>query len=166
LKDFSFGIYQDRHFRVEGIGPLALAQEPLEKTNAVTVLINREEGPVNKKIFGNNVLGHEGLKSADYGYGLWDSKWDRASVRAVVDLAKGAGITMVRFPGGCGTHAYDWKKAVGKDRKEFLFGIDEFLTTAEAMGAEAVLTVSYFTGDEGGGSCYSDWGCFKRSPVE
>lgn len=148
FKKFSFGVYRGRHFQVTGSPRLALAQQPLEKMTEIAVRFAQEKGPVNRKIFGNNFLGHGGLKSADYGYGLWDPKWDHAPVRVAVDLAKGIGITVARFPGGCGTHIYDWKKAVGKNRKEYLFGIDEFLKTAEAIGAQAVFTVSYFTGDE------------------
>jgi alpha-N-arabinofuranosidase len=54
----------------------------------------------------------------------------------------------VRFPGGCGTHLYDWKKSIGKQREHFLFGLDEFLRVAKELGAEPIYTVSYFTGNE------------------
>lgn len=112
---------------------------------------------INKKVFGNNFIGYDPTTYerrakpyygySDYGAGIWDPK-RKKSVKEVIDLAKEAGITVIRFPGGCGTHHYNWKQAVGKNRKDFLYGIDEFLKTCEEIGAEAVMTVSYFTGGE------------------
>ena len=40
-------------------------------------------------------------------------------VEEPINLAKEAGISVVRFPGGCGAHLYDWEKAVS--RKENIF---------------------------------------------
>ncbi len=133
--------------------------ESLEpKDNLITVQYRRELGPVNKNIFGANLLAFDPslhnprMKApyyghADYGAGIWDSN-KNAPVRGPVELAINAGITMFRFPGGCGSHLYDWKKTIGKNRKHYRFGIDEFLKVCRAAGAEPVFTVSFFTGDE------------------
>jgi alpha-L-arabinofuranosidase len=132
-----------------------------EQTNVqdstITVYYNSEIGRVNKKILGNNFVGYDPVPCKfrdkeyyghmDYGEGIWDPKRGE-SVKEVVDLAKEAGITIIRFPGGCGTHHYNWKAAVGKKRDYFLYGIDEFLKTCAEIGAEPVMTVSYFTGNE------------------
>ena len=115
--------------------------------NIITVYCDREIGQINNKVFGNNFLGYGGRVYSDYGAGIWDPKWSE-SVKEVINLAKAAGTTMLRFPGGCGTHHYNWRNAIGKDREHFLYGIDEFLKTCEEIGAEAVITVSYFTGNE------------------
>ncbi|MFH1446780.1 MAG: alpha-L-arabinofuranosidase C-terminal domain-containing protein, partial [Chloroflexota bacterium] len=125
--------------------------------NTITIYYNREIGQVNKKIFGNNFVGGDPVPCKfmdkeyyghmDYGEGIWDPK-RRVSVKDVIDLAKEAGITIVRFPGGCVTHHYNWKAAIGKEREHFLYGIDEFLKTCAEIGAEPVMTVSYFTGNE------------------
>ena len=125
--------------------------------NIITVYADREIGRVNKNVFGNNFIGYdpptyenrndEYYGYSDYGAGAWDPEQDKP-VKEVMDLSKQAGITMLRFPGGCGTHFYNWKDAVGKGRKHFLYGVEEFLTTAREAGAEAVITVSYFTGNE------------------
>lgn len=125
--------------------------------NIIRVYCNNEIGKVNKKIFGNNFLGFDpGLHAkrgvhyygfADYGDGIWDAKWNNP-VQEVINLAKEAGISIVRFPGGCGTHFYNWKESIGKNRTHYLFGIDEFLKTCEQIGTEAVITVSYPAGDE------------------
>ncbi|HDH06648.1 MAG TPA: hypothetical protein ENH01_13260, partial [Nitrospirae bacterium] len=132
--------------------------------NVITVNAGREIGQVNKNVYGNNFIGydpaaHGTFKRHDkksweyresimnYGAGVWDPEQNK-SVKEVIDLSKQAGITILRFPGGCGTHSYNWKEAVGEGRKRFLYGIDEFLKTAGEIGAEAVITVSYFTGNE------------------
>lgn len=125
--------------------------------NAIIVYCDKEMWQINNKVFGNNFIGYDPTTyenrtkphyaHSDYGAGIWDSKWNE-SVKEVIDLAKEAGITVLRFPGGCGTHHYNWRDAIGGDRKHFLYGIDEFLRSCEEIGAEAVITVSYFTGNE------------------
>ena len=122
------------------------------ENNIITVYYDNEIGKINREIFGNNFLGHYSKwkpynQYSDYGAGIWDSKW-KEPVKEVIDLAKEVGITIVRFPGGCGTHHYNWKNAIGPKREHFLYGIDEFLKTCKEVGAEAIITVSYFTGDE------------------
>jgi alpha-N-arabinofuranosidase len=123
----------------------------------IVVLANRGRGSVNPRVFGTNLLGYDPMTYetwadsyvgfSNFGEGLWDPQ-RRRPVPAMLDLLKRAGASVVRFPGGCGTHHYDWKRAVGAGRADFLFGIDEFLRVAEALGAEPVITLSYFTGDE------------------
>lgn len=123
----------------------------------IEIKTDEEIGGVNKKVFGNNFIGYDPVPCkfmsgefygySDYGAGIWDSQ-KRAPVKEVIDLAVSSGMTVVRFPGGCGSHHYDWKKTIGVNRTHFLYGIDEFLKTCKAIGAEPVITISYFTGDE------------------
>ena len=123
----------------------------------ITVYCNKDIQVVNKSIFGNNMIayapntyekwGKDYYGYSDYGAGIWDPTLKK-SVGETVALAKEAGIKMLRFPGGCGSHYYNWKEAVGGDRQHFLYGVDEFFKTCEEIGAEAVITVSYFTGNE------------------
>ncbi|MFH1642938.1 MAG: alpha-L-arabinofuranosidase C-terminal domain-containing protein [Nanoarchaeota archaeon] len=113
----------------------------------ITVYTDKKNQRINDRIFGNNLLGHEGIKSADFGYGVIDGKW-KTLINAPLELAKEAKVTMFRYPGGCGTHTFDWKQAIGKKRIHFLFGIDEFLEVCDASNAQPIITVSYFTGDE------------------
>lgn len=129
-----------------GVTPFDPRESP-STTDKIAVDLTQKNGAVNPKVYGSNLLGHEGERAADYGYGLWDGKWGGIQEEPL-RLAKEAGMTMVRFPGGCGSHDYDWRQAVGKNRAQFWFGIDEFLEVAEAMGAEPVFTLSYYTGDE------------------
>jgi len=124
--------------------------------NSVTVDLNRDIGDINKKVFGNNLLGHvpstyrrnakPSYGNADYGAGIWDPKW-KETVKEAIILAKEAGITVLRFPGGCGADYYNWKDTIGKTRKHYLFGIDEFMQVCNAVNAEAVFTVNYMNGD-------------------
>ncbi len=128
--------------------------------NAITVYYKKETGQINKKVFGNNLIGYDPVYRTskkqrgkyrdsvmDYGAGAWDPMGNK-SVKEVLDLAKEAGMTIVRFPGGCGTHSYNWKDTIGDERRDFLYGTDEFLKTTKELGAEAVITVSYFTGNK------------------
>ncbi len=116
----------------------------------IIVKPNQSKGIVNRNILGLNVLGvASSLKEYDqysnFGGGLWDEKWNKPT-KDPMNLAKEIRVNTLRFPGGCGTHSYDWKKAVEKNRSAFRFGIDEFMRVAGALGAEPVFTVSYFTG--------------------
>jgi len=125
--------------------------------NVITISCQDLVCSINNELLGNNLLGHDPSAyrihmkkyygNADFGAGIWDSKWNESN-SDVIALAKGIGIGALRFPGGCGTHHYDWKKAIGNNREHFLFGIDEFLKVCEEIGAEPIITVSYFTGDE------------------
>lgn len=127
------------------------------KKNVITVDVTGNIGAVNPKVFGNNLIGYDPMTYenwakeyygySDFGAGVWDGKWGHP-VKEVEQFLKDAGITVVRFPGGGGSKHYDWKKAIGKNRKIFLFGLDEFLKVASDVDAEPVYTVSYFTGTE------------------
>ncbi len=127
-------------------------------SGTITVYCGNNKAHVNRKIFGSNLLAYDPSTMedwtkvyyaghADYGDGIWDSKWNEP-VDEAIRLARGAGVSILRFPGGCGSHHYKWKDAIGKGRKEFLYGIDEFLKTCERTGAVPVYTISYFAGDE------------------
>lgn len=121
--------------------------------NVIVVCANEIKGGVNKKVFGNNLLGYDSslpdrgeskkhyYGHADYGSGVWDSKWNESN-EDVIKLAKGAGISILRFPGGGGANWYDWKAGTGKKREHFLFGVDEFLKVCGEVGATAVYTVN------------------------
>jgi alpha-N-arabinofuranosidase len=125
--------------------------------NFITIYTDHKIGDLNKKVFGNNIVAYdpttyenstkEYYGFSDYGAGIWDSKWQKPT-NEVIKLAKDVGISVLRFPGGCGAHHYDWKKAIGKNREHFLYGLDEFLMTSKDIGAEPIITVSYFTGTQ------------------
>ena len=125
--------------------------------SVIKVYYNKEIGQRNKKIFGTSFLGYDYTLNypnssghyygyTDYGAGIWDSKQNK-SVKEVIDLARRAGLSIIRFPGGCGAHHYNWKNAIGENREHYLYGIDEFIESVEEIDAEPFFTVSYFTGN-------------------
>jgi len=124
----------------------------------ISIDCSQELGEINPLVFGNNLIAYdpktyengwvkEYYGYSDFGAGIWDSFKNKPQPE-VIKLAKDVGITVVRFPGGCGAHHYNWKEAIGKKRRHFLFGIDEFLKVAQEIGAEPIFTLSFYAGDE------------------
>ena len=107
---------------------------------AHTVLkTGKDAGTVRTEIFGNNQL-HYGD-----GYGVVD----RQGVLnpEMIALLQEAGMTIQRYPGGCSTHFFNWKQAVGPNRRKYTaFALPEFLAFCERSAVNAVITVSAFTG--------------------
>ncbi len=128
----------------------ALAGDPAR----IEVFPNKEIGPVNRLILGNNMLAYQGgtwgparPEYADRGAGIWDPQRRRPEP-AFVQLAKQAGITVSRWPGGCGTHNYNWKRTVGplEKRPQQQFGLPEFLTFCQATGSIPIITIAAYWG--------------------
>lgn len=126
--------------------------------NKITVYTRSNKGHINRKIFGNNLSGYilpakrsatrrEWFGHSNYGTGIWNPKFKKPE-KEVVELARNAGISVVRFPGGGYSDYYNWKNAVGKRTDKYLFGIDEFLETCKQIDAEVIFTVNYLTGNE------------------
>jgi len=131
-------------------------QKQLE--NQIIVFTRKQKGIINKKIFGNNLSGYtlpsersgtgrEWFGHSNYGTGIWNPKLKKTN-KEVINLAKNAGISIVRFPGGHYSDYYNWKEAISKRSTNYLFGIDEFLKTCKEIDAEVVYTVNYLTGNE------------------
>jgi len=117
---------------------------------------SKSTGKVPSYILGQNTEAGDsfGIFGKDHNYepsrtgsGLWDPALAKPK-EAMVKAAKDAGMSMLRFPGGCLSHSYDWKAAVGpyKDRPNFAFGVDEFISFCRAVGAEPLMTVSDYVG--------------------
>ncbi len=117
--------------------------------NVITVNVNKESGKVNRLVFGANLMGFVPMPFerqnrylyADYGGGLW-YPWRMETVPKVIELARDIKLSVARF----NTHNYYvWKNAIGKKRKHFLFGVDEFLKSCEEIGCVPIFIVSYYT---------------------
>lgn len=115
---------------------------------------DRSLGRVNRWIFGNNMLGYQkgGWPHAepiyhDRGAGIWDPE-RRRPVPEMVALPRNIGLSVARYPGGCGVHLFDWKRTVGplESRPEQQFGLPEFLRCCEAMGAIPLITIADYFG--------------------
>jgi len=133
----------------------------LEKCqNSITVYAAHEIGPVNRKIFGSHLLGYpltvskefvrfpqQLFVNSNYGTGIWNPVKKKAEAE-VVGLAVDAGMSVLRFPGGTYADSYNWKKSIGSRKNNFLFGVDEFLQVCNDVGAEAVYTVNFLSGND------------------
>ncbi len=134
-----------------------LTLAPAFASPPATVVVDpaRSLGAVNKMVFGNNQIDYlsagftpDPLYS-DRGSGLWDPDNARP-VPEYVALSKQAGLTVARWPGGCGAHEYNWKTTVGPvaDRPHQRFGLGEFLVWCEASGSIPLITVADYWGNE------------------
>lgn len=120
----------------------------------ITIDPNKITGQVNPLVFGHNIVaanwpGKGQLKVyGRHGNGLWNPTLNVPVSEAVV-LSKEMGMPILRYPGGCMTHVYDWKKTVGplNERPDYTFGLMEFLSFCKAVGAEAQICVSAYTGE-------------------
>lgn len=117
----------------------------------VTIDPRHSLGPINRLVFGHNLEGgnSKGIFRLDdsnhprAGNGAWDVV-NRQPIADTVAWSKAIGVGMLRYPGGCLTHSFDWQQAVGplSERTYFSFGIDEYLTFCRAVGAEPLMGVS------------------------
>lgn len=110
----------------------------------VTVDLNDVGSRVNRNVLGNNIIGYRSGWIADaynrFGGGLWNPS-TRAVEPEYLTLLEEAGVSVLRWPGGKWREDMDWKsKLVGKDRQPF--GLPEFLSLCNAIGAEPVITLS------------------------
>lgn len=84
--------------------------------------------------------------------GLNASTYDgRLTDAAVPGLVRSAGVTVVRFPGGTSSDAYDWKTNtdVLSDQQQAT-SFDQFMSVVRRTGAQPMITVNYGTGDTAG----------------
>lgn len=124
--------------------PVAAARDAVITVHPQAVI-----GKVNPLIFGSNQIAYPGREIySARGAGIWDPV-RRMPVSEYVALSKLAGITVQRWPGGCYTHNYNWKKTVGplNERLDMLFGLSEFLAFCEAANAVPLITLAVYWGE-------------------
>eukprot|EP00831_Metopus_contortus_P030690 TRINITY_DN2511_c0_g1_i1.p4 TRINITY_DN2511_c0_g1~~TRINITY_DN2511_c0_g1_i1.p4 ORF type:complete len:423 (-),score=51.24 TRINITY_DN2511_c0_g1_i1:2016-3284(-) len=122
-----------------------------EQLTVIKIDPTKSLGKVNPLIFGNNIEagnsnGIFSNKDSEHplnGGGTWIPELNKP-IPEVVAIAKEIRMGMLRYPGGCLTHNFDWHKAVGakKDRTYYKFGIDEYIELCRAIGAEPLMNVS------------------------
>ncbi|MEK6793998.1 MAG: alpha-L-arabinofuranosidase [Spirochaetota bacterium] len=121
----------------------------------ITVDAGKVIGAVNPLVFGHNVEAAEGQfvfgphsnSQGRTGSGLWDKK-NKVPVPDAVRFSKEIGMKIMRYPGGCLVHNFDWKRTVGPldERPDYTFGIDEFMTYCRAVGCEPLMNVAVYVG--------------------
>lgn len=111
-------------------------------------------GPVNRGVLGNNVLAAAARAKNDEwvthrGAGIWSPE-KKQPVDEFVSLAKEAGVSSLRWPGGDRSRSVDWKKTIGplSGRSQQQFGLPEFLSFCESVGAQPVITLTTGVGNE------------------
>jgi alpha-N-arabinofuranosidase len=123
---------------------------------SISVDAGKIEAPVNRLVFGHNLEAADGrgiyeplhapsyaLDGIKYGQGTWDPIAQQP-YPAVIEEVKGLGVGMLRYPGGCLAHNFDWRKAVGPlaQRGEWRFGIDEYIKLCRAWNVEPMITIT------------------------
>lgn len=121
---------------------------------SVTIDARTVVGKVNPGVLGGNMIGYQkgafGGSGPDYtnrSCGMWDPDLKRP-VPEMVALARNSGMSFARYPGGCGSHLFDWKKAVGplSARPDQQFGLPEFMRLCADVGAAPLITVAEYHG--------------------
>lgn len=138
--------------------PVTLAAGPCpagqESPASITVHVGKVKGKLDPWILGSNMIGYQKTAwrdaSPDYsgrGAGIWNPD-KQCSEPAMTAMAKGVGLSVARWPGGCAVHLFDWKKAVGPlaQRPDQRFGLPEFLRNCADIGAEPLVTIADYQG--------------------
>ena len=112
--------------------------------------------PVKPWCFGNNLSGADSrgiyvkmdspktnLRSINYADGYWNPL-QNAPFENIAALVKNLKIGMMRYPGGCLAHNFNWKHAVGplSERREWKFGVDQYIALCRAMNWEPIITLT------------------------
>ncbi|MDR3708824.1 MAG: alpha-L-arabinofuranosidase C-terminal domain-containing protein [Capsulimonadaceae bacterium] len=132
------------------------AQTPVLAKATITIDAAKTLGRVNRLVFGDNIEAADSkhvygeqtyLGPLHTGTGFWDDKALQPDPYVVARMRE-IGLSALRYPGGSLANMYDWKKAVGplSERGEWHFGIDEYIATCRAIGAEPQFIVSDYTG--------------------
>ena len=123
----------------------------------ITVDASKVVAPVNELGFGNNIEAADGrgifsepadaktfnVNGVKYGQGFWDPD-KNAPNPVTTGLAKTLRMGMMRYPGGCLAHNYNWTHAVGplSERSDWKFGIDQFMELCRKMNWEPLFTLT------------------------
>ncbi|MBL8702106.1 MAG: alpha-L-arabinofuranosidase [Alphaproteobacteria bacterium] len=109
---------------------------------------------VPREIFGTNV---EWIRD---GNGLWN-RAESGIDKRIIALTRTAGVSLIRFPGGAWSDYYFWRDGVGappasrprkplypgdKEQSQHVFGTDEALAFARAVGGRLLITVNAGSG--------------------
>lgn len=138
------------------IASLSLLPVATAQTAKITVDAGHVTGAVSPFVFGHNIEAADqfGIFSQQHNYvqsktgdGLWNPD-TRQPVPEVLAEMRAIGTKMLRYPGGCLAHNFNWKEAIGKpeDRPNFAFGVDEFISYCRAIGAEPLMNFSDYVG--------------------
>lgn len=135
----------------------------------VSLVPSEDLGPVRRPLFGANV---EWIRDAQ---GLWNST-TRSLDAEMLALAKAAGVSVLRFPGGGWSDSYDWRKGVGPqatrpralhapgepEESPNVVGTDEIIEAARRIGADLLFTLNLGSGTP---ALAAEWARYIRARV-
>lgn len=127
----------------------SIANEPREAV--IEVRGYKILGRVNTHVLGNNAVAYKTVVDLRYsakGSGMWDPVANRGAPD-VIRLAREAGVSTLRWPGGCGVHKFNWKLTVGPSEKRpgQPFGLPEFMRLVNEIKAEPIITLADYWGE-------------------
>lgn len=138
---------------------LSLALLALLQAAQPVVEVDASAGkPLNRFVFGHNIESGDprGLFSPlagpvpehiSHGQGFWNPE-NRSFYPAPLEQLKKVKPTMLRYPGGCLAHNFDWRKLTGPLSERpagYNFGVDEFLQLCREVGAEPLMMIPDYT---------------------
>ncbi len=148
----------------------SFAAEPVLST-AITVDANKVTGEVNPLLFGSNF--HSAAGGYKDGFGIWNPTINPSTNKPygtdpkMVSAAKNIDMKVVRWPGGTGVSAFNWKEWIGPvasrpydgcikytdatntvcaEYKIRSFGLPEFLKVTQDIGATPTIEISEYIG--------------------
>ena len=126
----------------------------LQAGSEMKINLNATAGLVNRNILGVNQLGYMNksdhntsgkMHSYDRGYGIWNPD-ENCPTKELVELILKAGIRVSRYPGGCETHYFNWKKVIGDPKTRQRFGFPEFMRLCEETKTIPIITLADYYG--------------------
>ncbi len=140
----------------EALFRLFLQQRPPRAHANLTIDLQAPRHPIPRRILGHNLEAGDtfgifrdthNYEPGQTGRGLFDPKTGTYEPN-VVALTRQMGASVLRYPGGCITHNFDWKETIGPaaQRPNYTFGINEYLGFCKAVGAEPLITVTTYAG--------------------
>jgi alpha-N-arabinofuranosidase len=125
--------------------PVESGPPPRERA-VVRVDLEKRLGPVNRNILGNNLETalDAGALMSKRGGGVWDPTRAKPAP-GIVELMRRAGVSTLRYPGGCWVHYWDFRRTVGPlGSRTQKFGLPEYMRLTREVGAEPIVTLGVF----------------------
>jgi len=116
----------------------------------------KDLGAVNRRLRGQNIEAGDtkGIFTSQTltdviatGTGFWNPQ-TKAPQSEPLRALRETGSSMLRYPGGCLAHGFDWKKTIGPvaSRGDWKFGVDEFMALCVSAKVEPVITIPDYLG--------------------
>jgi len=154
-------VYKEEHKLDEPVGPRPAPAE-------IVIEAQQVEGKIDPLIYGNFI---EVLGKCIYG-GVWDEYNQKVPLvhggirRDVLEEIRALKVTVLRWPGGCFSDVYEWKKGIGPRAQRKLqankhwhwlgpqigpkhdnhFGSDEFMALIEDLGTKPYVNINFGSG--------------------